>query len=317
MAETSDITMSIIKKMLQETIIFMIRPLIFREVGGWGKLYKIFVGDYKRNDFWQNAKKRTIKGKLNHFLMELDLSRWSDRSTFFLGRWYDLPIQKLLEQLLSKGDEVIDIGANVGNFALSARNIVGSEGFVYCFEPNPEPRKKLNHNIQINHIENIKVYSVGLGKVEGSFSLYIPYINSGEGSLSSFPKNEYEKTQWYEILVDVKVGDDILKNAVPRLIKIDVEGAEVGVLQGISNLIDKHKPLIIAEYVPKHLSRFGNSFEDILSIAQQHSYKVFKLGLTKVNNKYDVSLIPFGDDNTDESCDLLLAYGEDPYIQHL
>jgi hypothetical protein len=44
--------------------------------------------------------------------MELDISWWADRSTFFLGRWYDLPAQKLLEQVLRGGEEVADIGAS-------------------------------------------------------------------------------------------------------------------------------------------------------------------------------------------------------------
>ena len=309
--------MSIIKTLLQESVILTFRPLILREVLGWGKIYKVFVGSYKRNWFWQDSKKRIIRGKLNCFLMELDISGWSDRSTFFLGRWYDLKTQKLLKQVLKKGDEVVDIGANVGMFALTARHIVGSEGIVYSFEPNPEVRKKLNRNIEINRIENIKVYPVGLGEAEGQFVLYVPYINAGEGSFGCFTDKEYQNSEYYKVPVDVNVGDNLLQESVPRLIKIDVEGGEVSVLKGISKLIDRHRPLIVAEYVPQHISRFGNSFEDILSIAQEHSYKIFKLGLVRISGGYDLSVIPVEGSKVDESCDVLLGHIEDPYIQRI
>ncbi len=309
--------MSIVTTLLQETVIFVFRPFIFREVWGWGKIYSIFVGSYRRNWFWQGAKKRKIKGKLNTFLMELDISQWADRSTFFLGRWYDLPIQKLLEQVLSEGDEVVDIGANTGMFSLSARHLVGNKGIVYSFEPNPEPREKLNHNIAINDIENIRVYTVGLGEIDSSFPLYAPYINSGEASLSCFSNNEYDKSKWYEVEVEVKIGDNVLQEASPRLIKIDVEGGEVNVLKGISQLIDRCRPVIIAEYVPKHIGRFGQSFEDLLSIAKEHSYKIFKLALVKTLGKYDLSLISVEDPKFNESCDILFGHIGDTYIQKI
>ncbi len=310
--------MSIIKTLLQEAVVLTFRPFIHQEVWGWGKIYELFVGDYKRNWFWQDAKQRIIKGKLNSFLMELDLSQWSDRSAFFLGRWYSLPIQKLLEQVLKQGDEVVDIGANVGMFSLAARNIVGSESRIYSFEPNPEPRKKLNRNIEINQIKNIKVYPVGLGEIEEQLTLYVPYINSGEGSLSRFSDHEYEAEKCYEVKVEIKVGDDLLQAAAPRLVKIDVEGAEVGVLNGISKLIDRCRPLIIAEYEPKHMSRFGYTFDDILAIAQSHSYKVFKLSLTKFSGHYHLSIIPIIEKaQVEQPCDFLLGHAEDAYIQSI
>lgn len=310
--------MPFIKILAQEALILAFRPLIVREMRGWRTMYKIFIGYNNQRDwFWQGRKKRRIKGKLNDFWMELDLSHWSSRFAFFVGRWYDLPTQLLLEQVLKEGDEVIDVGANIGMFSLAARRCVGSEGIIYAFEPNPNPRQQLQHHIEINQIENIKVYSVGLGETEGEFTLYVPYSNSGEGSLSGFPDDHPEKIKHYKIQVDIKVGDDLLQKAAPRLIKIDVEGAEVSVLKGLSKLIDQHRPLILAEYVPEHISRFNKSFEDILLIAKEHSYKVFKLGSIKINGNHNLSLIPVKNSKIAKPCDILLCHTEDPYIQQI
>ena len=303
--------MNILKKLRQEMIILLFRPLIVREVWGWGKIYQIFVGDYEKNQVWENAKKRTIRGKLNGYMMELDISQWSARSAFFLGRWYDLHTQKLLVQVLKKGDEVIDIGANIGMFSLAASHIVGREGIVHAFEPNPRHLEQLNRNIEINQIDNIRVYPVGLGETDGQFNLYVPNINSGEGSLA--PVN-YGDDECDELKVTVKVGDDLLQETAPRLIKIDVDGAEVGVLKGIFKLINKQKPLIAIEYVPAYLNRFGNCIEDILAIADEHSYKAFKMDLAKVKGSYELSYIPIEGLQLEDNCAILLGHVEDPYI---
>lgn len=306
--------MHFIRHLLQEAVIITVRPLIIREIWAWGKIYRIFVGGYKRNWFWRNAKRRQIKGKLNNYLMDLDISEWPDRSTFFLGRWYDLPTQKLLEEVLQIGDEVVDIGANVGMFSLAARSLIGDEGTVYSFEPNPEVQKRLYNNIEINQIKNVIIYPVGLGDSEGNFTLSVPHINSGEGTISKFRENEYEDAKCHKVQVDVKIGDDVLYEAAPRLIKIDVEGGEVGVLRGISKLISKCRPLIVAEYVPQHLARFDTTFDDILSIAKYHSYNIFALGLAKGSHGYQLSILPLDKSGASVSCDILLVHEEDPYI---
>ena len=246
--------------------------------------------------------------------MDLDISEWPDRSTFFLGRWYDLPTQKLLEEVLQIGDEVVDIGANVGMFSLAARSLIGDEGTVYSFEPNPEVQKRLYNNIEINQIKNVIIYPVGLGDSEGNFTLSVPHINSGEGTISKFRENEYEDAKCHKVQVDVKIGDDVLYEAAPRLIKIDVEGGEVGVLRGISKLISKCRPLIVAEYVPQHLARFDTTFDDILSIAKYHSYNIFALGLAKGSHGYQLSILPLDKSGASVSCDILLVHEEDPYI---
>lgn len=309
--------MSIIKIALQELLIVMVRPLVYREIPGWGALYNILIGDYRRNSFWQGARRRIDKGKLNGCLMDLDLSQWADRIMFFLGRWYDLATQKLVQHVLKEGDQVVDVGANVGCFAFAARSAVGSKGYIHAFEPNPETRKKLARNIELNGFSNIQVHPCALGATEGRFTLYVPRINSGEASLACFTEGEYQRADYDEVSVEVKVGDEILGNVKPRLVKIDVEGAEVGVLMGLSKLIETHRPLIIAEYVPQHIQRFGKSFADIKVIAAKSGYEIFRMSLAKSSSGYDVALAPVGDGPIDGAFDVLLGHQDDPYIQSI
>jgi precorrin-6B methylase 2 len=69
--------------------------------------------------------------------MELDLAAWSERSAYFLGRFYDLNLQMLMIQILKPGDRFVDIGANIGMLSILAARLVGPSGRVESFEPNP------------------------------------------------------------------------------------------------------------------------------------------------------------------------------------
>jgi FkbM family methyltransferase len=303
--------MATLKAIAQQFILLTCQPIIHRELPGWGLIYKCFVGNQSRNKFWRGSQKRTIRGKFHGYLMELDLSHWSDRLSYFLGRWYDLATQLLLKDIIKPGDEVVDIGANVGNFTLCANYLVGKSGKVYSFEPNPTVRAKLNNHIAINAISNTTIYPFGLSDSVGTMTLYIPHVNAGEGSLGRFTDSEYTSNDYDEVPVEIKVGDDILKDSSPRVVKIDVEGAEVSVLNGLTKLISQHKPLIIAEHIPQHLARFGQGFQQLFAFAQLHDYTIYKLTLIRKFSVYGLAFTPIALPTFNDDCDILMCHKQD------
>ena len=130
----------------------MLRPYIYQEFPGWGRLYGRFVGGYTSDLDWADAGSRRVRGKLHGYVMDLDIAKWSQRSTYFLGRYYDLPTQLLCQAALRVGDHVVDVGANIGMISLLASAIVGPTGRVDAFEPNPLCAQKIRQTLS-RHFE--------------------------------------------------------------------------------------------------------------------------------------------------------------------
>jgi len=277
------------RRFLQKIIILIVRPYVVREYVGWGKVYSAFVGDYRRDWFWNDSPIKSIRGKLHGYTMHLDLSKWSDRSTYFLGRWYDLEMQLFLSDLIKRGDTVIDVGANRGMFALAASRLLGDLGKVICFEPNPGCLRLLNQEIVSNDIKNIVVHPVGLGEREEELALSVPFISSGEGT---FGTSQYGEEATYKIKAKIMKGDDLLGEQNPCLIKIDVEGFECNVIAGLTKTINRHHPIIVTEVVPELLGACGFSVADLVRLMQRNGYEGYKLSLTTKSGRYTWGVAP-------------------------
>ena len=229
-------------------------PYIRRELPAWGKLYQLAIGDYKKDHRWKNVTEITIQGKLHKYFMRLDIRGWSNRATWALGRFYDLGTQLVVSKLLRPGDLFVDIGANEGMISLVAARSVGSDGKVIAFEPNPVPRAKFEKNLELNIISTVNIIAAGASDQEGTLELFVPEINTGEGSFAHDGNHQQPGTV---VACPIITGDSVLKDANPSLIKIDVEGFEGKVILGLSATISRTDPIIIMEMVETHLLRAG------------------------------------------------------------
>jgi FkbM family methyltransferase len=256
----------------------LIRPYIRFELPAWGRIYHAFVGDYKRDFLWSGAEPRWIKGKFHGYEMLVDLTQWSNRMTFFLGRLYDLPTQLLLMASLKEGDTFIDIGANEGMLSLLASRLVGQNGKVIAFEPNPKPRDIFQRTTKRNAISNIEIVPVGLGDKDDTLVLSSPKINSGE---ASFGRSNYGPDDIDIFQCPVRRGDDILAGKTPKLIKIDVEGFEFHALKGLEKLLNTQHPPVVMEMISGHLANADTKVSDIVSFMTGLGYEPFQISLKR------------------------------------
>ena len=185
---------------------------------------------------------------------------------------------------LREGDAFMDVGSNVGVFAVVSGRVVGQRGTVIAFEPDPRSFAQLQKNLSLNDLQTAQAFMVALGEHDEKARLYVdrpaPSLIGGEGN--SEGQGNYE---W----VQVVNGDRFLKMhglPVPRVIKIDAEGYEYGVLRGLSaTLSDAAAELVACEVhpylLPKHttvkaivglLKSFG--FDEITTLPRRGEVQV-------------------------------------------
>jgi FkbM family methyltransferase len=138
-----------------------------------------------------------------------------------------------------KGETVIDVGAHIGIYTLSAARNVGNQGIVVSFEPDQRNFRLLEKNIKINGFGGVKLFNVALDENSSRKTLYMTV----DPLYSSMFPSAHTKTK-------IKVETTTLDSVAEKLklthidwVKIDVEGNELNVLEGgkkaFSNLVDR------------------------------------------------------------------------------
>ncbi len=149
---------------------------------------------------------------------------------------YELQKQGIVASLVKPGATFYDIGANVGFYTLLAARLVGETGQIYSFEPLPQNIAFIHRHIALNQLKNVKVYEMALANHEGT-ACFQRGVRDSMGKLADSGDIEVQV-----LSLDNLITRDQLR--APDVLKIDVEGAEYEVLQGASQMLSQHKPLI-------------------------------------------------------------------------
>jgi FkbM family methyltransferase len=166
---------------------------------------------------------------------------------------------------------VIDIGAHIGLVALPAASVIAPEGRVICFEPARANRDLLVKHAAHNGLSNIVVqpYLVGKKPLIG-----VPFFEMNEPTgmnsiaVGRDPQN-YHETICEQVSLDSYCNAHALR---PEVIKIDVEGAEIGVLQGPRDVIARYHPMIFLSIHPREIVSLGGSVEALADLIKELGY---------------------------------------------
>jgi FkbM family methyltransferase len=204
---------------------------------------------------------------------------------------------------INKGDIFIDVGAYVGIFSLLASELVGSEGYVYSFEPIPINYERMTRNIELNKLENIKTYKIGLSDKEETLLINVPKQIPAESTLC--------QNSWTELAKGLKL-DKMLINTkmIPfdlfyrneglneiNKVKIDVEGAELKVLKGMEKILMNLDDIqLFIEVTPPLVKQLGGSIEKLIQLLVYCGFKtVYSF---ESNLKIDISRVSAVDAKT-------------------
>jgi FkbM family methyltransferase len=177
------------------------------------------------------------------------------------GGWEE-ETTRLFKELAKKGDTIVDIGANIGYYTLLASDIVGSEGKVYAFEPSPLNYDLLVGNIKLNNFNNVVAVQKAVSDRNGKLEFYLNDQDMGAHTI--YKPDRVGKS----VFVESITLDDYFKGKESPIdiVKMDVEGAEMAVIQGMDNIIKLNKNLkIFAEFNIPWVKRAGITPEYFIS----------------------------------------------------
>ena len=212
---------------------------------------------------------------------------------------YEIPVQEVLSQYLKPGSVFYDIGANVGFFTILGAKIVNPEGKVYAFEPEAKNVATLRRNVEQNNFDNVTIIGKAVSKTTGAEKLWLTeYCGShtltpenpelarkctNVKALSSIGSSQQPESvpSFLKVkecvTVDTVAIDDLLQQQEiepPTLVKIDVEGAEIDVLQGMSQTLEKYQPIVIYEVDNENQEGLSNKRKQIDDFLLSHGYEI-------------------------------------------
>jgi FkbM family methyltransferase len=185
---------------------------------------------------------------------------WADPSRCLDGELF-------LSRFLKDGDVFVDVGANIGILTLLASKIVGPEGKVVSVEAHPQTHGALLQNLQLNRITNVAAVNCAVGREDGTVRL------------SDRLDDDWNKidTAGGTVEVGLRRLDEVCEAlAQINVLKIDVEGYELPVLEGAVAVLERTQ-CVLLECWEEHTKGFGYCARDLIQFFEQYSFRGFLL----------------------------------------
>lgn len=228
-----------------------VRPALARRLARWGhrlpRTVRRFLLDRLAGGFLAEG---ISKGMHEHHRLENGLTIVANPllhgSLFANGEFgYERNVVTVLEELVSEGDVVYDLGANIGLFSLLASTCVGRSGRVYAFEPETNNIECFRKALEINRVENITLLALAIAERDGVMA-----FDRRGGAFSGRLVTGSEPGRGRRSTVEVRTLDSLVSRQhcrPPSFCKIDVEGGEGAVLLGAREILRKYRPMLLVE----------------------------------------------------------------------
>lgn len=235
------------------------------------KIFRLFTFQYK-------TKNIVVKRKNIHW--NLDLNEAIDYCLYLTGD-YEPELIEIYRPLLNNQNlTVLDIGANIGAHTLKMASFLGSDAAIYAIEPTNYAYDKLKQNISLNHdlknkirpkqvLLTSKKNDVSLNSISASWDIERTINHKGrniyDGGFSCDLSNSTSMT--LDKFVEAERIDHI------DLIKLDVDGNEIDILDGAVKTFKQFKPILLIELSPIHFEKHRYDFTDLLIHLKKLNYE--------------------------------------------
>lgn len=197
-----------------------------------------------------------LGGPLAGHRMLLD---WQTHKAFVFGV-YERQVVWAVESTLAPGSVAVDVGAHIGYYTLLLRKLVGSTGRVVAFEPWPDVAAVLKRNASLNGYPDIIIEQQAVADRSGKVTM----TRRNDDPLTSMSSVASEG----ELDVAAVALDDYFAPGEPvSFVKVDVEGAECLVLEGMRRILADHRPILVVE-------AHGSAGRPAMEMLEQQRYRV-------------------------------------------
>jgi len=217
---------------------------------------------------------------------------------------------KLLSKELKKDMVCLDVGGNIGYYTLFESNIVGENGKVIAIEPSPPNFQHLKKNLEIQNTKNVDAYNFAAGDKDGDINFLIYKESNGSFTI---PDGETTDLPGEIIKVQAKRLDtflDELKINRVDFVRMDVEGYESHIIEGMKKTMELFKPMFQIEVHASLLGKDGT--KNFLKTFQEYGYE----SKYYVPRDIDLPIIGTMNDVKYHSIDTLLEMLENDTLSH-
>lgn len=221
---------------------------------------------------------------------------------------------EIIELLLNKSNDCfLDVGVNIGQTLIKLKSINRDIEYI-GFEPNPLCVFYSERLIKLNKFPNTKIIPAGISNVNQIVSLLFYSDNQSDSSASIVNNFRSVQSVIQEKNIVVLTGDLIKIESKISILKIDVEGAELMVIEGLIEILKKDRPYIIIEILPVYSLENQDRLlrqNEILRITKDLDYSIFKIVKKPddtLQELIEISEIPIHSDLT--QCDYVFAPNE-------
>lgn len=197
----------------------------------------------------------------------------------------EVRLTKFFINNLNENDIFFDLGANYGYYSLLASKLVGPQGKVFSFEPDPENFIFLKKNKR----GNISILNKAVADLNGVVDFYKKRLSKDKMNstidIENLPRISSKDEPYKKITVESITLDNFCsKNGIyPDFIKIDVEGAEEKVLKGAQEILKNRSPIIAMEVI---FNPFAEIYKNAIKILTDNNFEIFTIDREtgKLNN---------------------------------
>jgi FkbM family methyltransferase len=202
--------------------------------------------------------------------MELDLRDSGVCRDLFLWGGREPECTRIFKGELREGDVVLDIGANIGYYVLLEALFLGPKGKIYALEPSPETYRRLVKNLELNAIEpEVELRQLAVSDRPGKVVMQLGPASNHHRIL---PQDSMAERR---VEVEATTIDDLIGDKKIDMIRLDTEGSEVLIIQGMKNVLARGGPLkMFIEVHPKLAGQYGSDIGEMLNTLAEAGFRV-------------------------------------------